>query len=299
MKESDQYNQLLNSVNEGIYFVDVERQITFWNKGAERITGFSKEEVTGSFCYDNLLNHVDNIGTHLCQNGCPLHLTIQDEKPREVLVYLHHKKGHRVPVQVRTIPLYDDTKSLIGCIEIFSDESHSISNHMSREELHAIAFTDALTGLPNRRAAESQIRQAKLRLEEDQIPFAVALVDIDYFKKVNDTYGHDIGDEVLKIVAKTLDSSTRLGDMASRWGGEEFLLILSGITEEAVSPLLEKIRLLVENSQYRSEDLSIDVTVSIGASMGRPEEEPTTLFKRTDTALYDAKQQGRNRLIIR
>jgi diguanylate cyclase (GGDEF)-like protein len=170
---------------------------------------------------------------------------------------------------------------------------------MSREELHAIAFTDALTGLPNRRAAESQIRQAKLRLEEDQIPFAVALVDIDYFKKVNDTYGHDIGDEVLKIVAKTLDSSTRLGDMASRWGGEEFLLILSGITEEAVSPLLEKIRLLVENSQYRSEDLSIDVTVSIGASMGRPEEEPTTLFKRTDTALYDAKQQGRNRLIIR
>jgi diguanylate cyclase (GGDEF)-like protein/PAS domain S-box-containing protein len=298
MKDLERYNQLLNSINEGIYFVDAERQITFWNKGAERITGFSGQEVTGSFCYDNLLNHVDDVGNQLCQNGCPLYATIQDKKPRNQVVYLHHKKGHRVPVHVRTIPLYDDTETLAGCIEIFSDESHSVSNDLSREELHTIAFTDALTGLPNRRAAESKIRQTRLRLEEDQVPFAVALIDIDHFKKVNDTYGHDIGDEVLKIIARTLDGATRLTDLSSRWGGEEFLLVLPGITEDTLFPHLDRIRLLVEASRYRSSQFSLGVTVSIGGSIGKPEETDAQLFKRADSALYEAKQQGRNRVII-
>lgn len=214
------YDGVFNSLRDGIYFVDTDRKITFWNKGAERITGFAAEEVLNTFCFENLLNHVDSEGNKLCHGGCPLHQTIQDQKPRSTLVYLHHKKGHRVPVQVQTLPLYDDQEQLVGCIEIFSDESHGFGHDLSREELQAIAFTDALTGIPNRRYAESQLRKAHTSLMEDGTPYAIALIDIDHFKKVNDTYGHDLGDEVLKIVASTLAGSTRSVDCATRWGGK-------------------------------------------------------------------------------
>ncbi len=292
------YDGVFNSLRDGIYFVDTERRITFWNKGAERITGFAAEEVLNTFCFENLLNHVDSEGNKLCHGGCPLHQTIQDQKPRSTLVYLHHKKGHRVPVQVQTLPLYDDQEQLVGCIEIFSDESHEFGHDLSREELQAIAFTDALTGIPNRRYAESQLRKAHTSLVEDGTPYAIALIDIDHFKKVNDTYGHDLGDEVLKIVASTLAGSTRSVDCATRWGGEEFLLVLPGITEELFRALLERIRMLVETSVYRSPEHTLSVTISIGGVLATKEDTTPSLIKQADQLLYQAKEQGRNRVMV-
>lgn len=292
------YDNVFNSLRDGIYFVDTERKITFWNKGAERITGFTAQEVLDTYCFNNLLNHVDPDGNKLCHGGCPLHQTIQDQKPRSTLVYLHHKNGHRVPVQVQTLPLYDDEGQLVGCIEVFSDESHGFGHDLSREELQAIAFTDALTGIPNRRYAESHLRKAHMSLLEDGTPYAVALIDIDHFKKVNDTYGHDMGDEVLKIVASTLNSSTRSIDCAARWGGEEFLLILQGVTEELLHPFLERVRMLVETSVYRSPEHTLSVTVSIGGAFATPEDTTLSVTKRADQLLYQAKEQGRNRVVI-
>jgi PAS domain S-box-containing protein len=98
MKGEDLYAVILGNIHEGVYFVDSERKITFWNKGAERITGYTEGEVVGHFCYDNILKHVNDEGLHLCLGGCPLHQTLSDGQGREALVYLHHKEGYRVPV---------------------------------------------------------------------------------------------------------------------------------------------------------------------------------------------------------
>ena len=96
---------LLADISDGVYFTDQYRTIVYWNKKAERITGFSAEEVIGYHCHDNILNHVDDQGRSLCHSICPLAHTIKDRQPRASHLFLHHKQGHRIPVHVRTMPL--------------------------------------------------------------------------------------------------------------------------------------------------------------------------------------------------
>src|SRR5512138_459514 len=99
--KGDYFKVLLDNLYDGVYFVDRDRRITFWNKGAERLTGFSKQEADGRSCHDNFLTHIDENGRHLCLSGCPLAETIQDGRQRECDLFLHHKDGHRLPVSIR------------------------------------------------------------------------------------------------------------------------------------------------------------------------------------------------------
>jgi len=147
-------DKLLDSLFDGVYFVDTERRITYWNAAAERISGYLRNEVLGTPCSLNLLRHIDGAGCELCTCGCPLTGTMEDGKPREAPVFLHHKLGHRVPVSVRTAPVYDEEGSVIGAVEIFSDNSSSLQILLEYEKLKQDAFFDELTGIGNRRYGE-------------------------------------------------------------------------------------------------------------------------------------------------
>ena len=103
--------RLLDEVAEGVYFTDAQRRITFWNKAAERISGYSRKEVLGRKCSENLLIHVDGRGRSLCQGLCPLARTLKDCKARQTGIFLHHKQGHRVPVKVRVYPLRNEKRA--------------------------------------------------------------------------------------------------------------------------------------------------------------------------------------------
>src|SRR5680860_1093703 len=98
----DFYHTIVEYIQDGMYFVDTDRKILFWNTGAENLTVYDKIATTGFYCFDNLLRHVDDSGEELCHDGCPLQATMQDGVPRQARVYLHHRQGHRVPVQVKT-----------------------------------------------------------------------------------------------------------------------------------------------------------------------------------------------------
>ena len=100
-EEKNFYKDIIDNLYDGIYFVDRDRVITYWNKGAERITGYSPAQTIGRSCRDNLLNHVTASGVQLCQNHCPLAAVMEDGREREVEVFLHHAQGHRLPVMIR------------------------------------------------------------------------------------------------------------------------------------------------------------------------------------------------------
>jgi diguanylate cyclase with PAS/PAC sensor len=117
------YKKLLDEMYDGVYFVDRQRRIMYWNRGAERISGYSADEVIGRFCGDNLLRHVDACGRRLCTGMCPLAAAMHDGQPRQAEVILHHKQGHRVPVLVRVTPIRDAQGAIIGALEVFSDNS--------------------------------------------------------------------------------------------------------------------------------------------------------------------------------
>ena len=240
-----------------------------------------------------ILNHVDENGTHLCIQGCPLHKTIEDRQNRETLVYLHHKDGHRVSVIVRTYPLYDDNK-LIGAIELFSDEKSPTELLKDMEELKVLAMTDQLTGLANRRYTESFLSGKLVELEEFKTPFGLALVDIDHFKRVNDTYGHDIGDHVICMTANSLKNAVRTTDLVGRWGGEEFLVVFSLVGIKQLEQITERMRMLVETSSMPQDGKNIQVTVSIGSVKVETPASKETIIHLADQLMYQSKQRGRN-----
>lgn len=297
MKQEEFYLKMLENMYDGIYFVDKERRIIFWNKGAELITGFSEAEVKGHFCYDNILNHVDSEGHELCWNGCPLHKTNEDGVTREVSVFLHHKQGHRIPVSVRAVAIYDG-EEIIGSIEIFRDESESSKILENLGEYKLLALNDQLTGLPNRRYVESFMSSKVNEYVSLGIPFGVAFMDIDKFKDFNDTYGHDTGDEVLKMVAKTYMNVVRSTDLIGRWGGEEFVAVLAGVNDESLLGISDKIRLMVEKSSIKKDEDKLTVTISVGATMFRQDDSIESVLKRADMLLYQSKMAGRNKVTL-
>ena len=296
MRES-MYKSVLENLYEGVYIVDRDRMITFWNKSAERITGFNSEDLIGRHCFDNVLNHMDGICNRLCEEGCPLLHTIQDGTPREAMVYLHHKAGQRLEVAVKTIPLYEDG-SIVGAAEFFVDDADKAKINHTINELKGLALLDPLTQLPNRRYIDSYLDNRMNEFQKLGIPFSVIMMDIDLFKNVNDGYGHDIGDRVLKMLAETLRDAFRKNDFVGRWGGEEFLAVIIAAKQEDLNRVCEKVRMLVKNSALRLEDATLQVTISIGASIVLSQDTIASLVKRADSALYVSKKTGRDKVTV-
>ncbi|MCA9524160.1 MAG: sensor domain-containing diguanylate cyclase [Myxococcales bacterium] len=292
----DLFPQLVESLREGVYLVDRDRLITYWNSGAEAITGFSRDEVVGHHCFANILRHIDEAGTQLCFKGCPLQQSIRDGQKRQAAVYLHHKDGHRVLVNVQTVPIRDGQGAVIGGLEVF----HVGGDRTTAEQLEALrqkALIDDLTGVANRRFAEIELN-ARIR-ETDRYDWrsGFIFVDVDHFKSVNDRFGHPVGDQVLKMVAATLSGAVRSHDMVARWGGEEFVALFSRLEgNEQLRMLAERLRMLVERSGLRDEARSVKVTISLGATMVRSDDSLESLVKRADDLMYRAKTGGRNRV---
>lgn len=296
--QDDFYRNLIDNLGEGVYFVDRERRITLWNKAAEKITGFKQQEVVGRRCMDQVLTHVDDAGRCLCVESCPLSETIADGRERESEVYLHHKQGHRVPVRILTTPISNETGEIVGAVEVFTDNSRNIGLEEQLAELQRLALLDPLTHLPNRRYVESHIQARFAELHRNEWPFGVLFIDIDRFKDVNDQHGHETGDRVLQLVARTLASNSRPFDIVGRWGGEEFITVVVNSADSfRLSQVGERLRVMVAQSALR-EYPKLRVTVSVGAALARPEDTLETLLRRADEKLYQAKASGRNRICI-
>ncbi len=289
---------LLDSLFDGVYFVDTDKKITFWNKAAERITGFSKEEVIGSRCSDNLLRHVDENGHELCLTGCPLSATIKDSGIREANVYLHHKQGHRVPVSVRTSPVRDEDGAVIGGIEIFSDNSNLLQILRDMERLKKEAYVDELTSVGNRRFCEMTLQTRIFELKNFGIPFSLIFLDLDNFKQCNDVHGHVIGDKILIMTGRTITNILRRMDSISRWGGEEFVVILPHVEVEILLEVSERMRAFIESSYLVSGGKSLNITASIGATMALLEDTPSSIIQRADRLMYESKASGKNRVTM-
>lgn len=167
----------------------------------------------------------------------------------------------------------------------------------ANQELSRIATTDALTGLPNRRSFLEELGKVSARAKRSGGPFSLAVFDIDFFKVVNDTYGHPAGDAVLQEIARIIRSSIREGDVAARLGGEEFVLLMPDTALEAAGFVCERLRLAVEAHRFvLPNGASIPVTISAGAAQAESGESEMALASRADTALYAAKNNGRNRV---
>lgn len=293
------YKALLDNLYDGVYFVDADRCITYWNRGAERLTGYRSDEVIGRHCRENILEHVDERGNRLCETAlCPAAKTLADGIAREEEAYLHHRKGYRLPVAIRVSPIKDPEGNVIGAVEVFSDNMPRVVSKQTIEELQRIALLDPLTEVGNRRFAEMNLKFRLAEQERYGWSFGVLFIDIDRFKEVNDRYGHQTGDEVLRMTARSLSHSLRSFDVVSRWGGEEFLAVIVNVDRGKLVGVGEKLRAMVEHSSLDLNGERVAVTVSIGGTAAAPGDDPSSLVRRADELMYESKRAGRNRVTV-
>ena len=291
-------DQLADHLYEGFYTVDVERRILSWNAGAEGITGFAAQEVKGSFCWNDILRHMDEEGTLLCRKGCPLSLTLKDGQVRTVRVYLFHKLGHRVPVRIRVFPLFDANGNVVGAGEVFAEDTPLHRMEKRIRELEERSLFDELTELPNRRYIKSFLRERMNLFLRYGMTFGVLFIDLDNFKKVNDQFGHKAGDLLLQAVSRTLQNNIRRSDMVGRWGGEEFLAVLAGVNPKILEMTARKLLRLIAATEIRHEGNAIAGTISLGATLVKPGDALDGLVARADKLMYLSKAKGRNRYSI-
>jgi diguanylate cyclase (GGDEF)-like protein len=184
--------------------------------------------------------------------------------------------------------LVDDEKHLYSVVftDITKEENYKF-------ELENLSIRDPLTNIGNRRYFTTQLQEYVTNSKRYPMCISLIMFDIDFFKKINDTYGHDVGDDVLVFYTKLIQEHLRENDIFCRIGGEEFMIILPYITKEQAEVVAEKLRALVEASRE-----IVPLSMSFGVSEYKEGEEIKTFLKRVDDAVYDAKENGRNRVCV-
>lgn len=229
------------------------------------------------------------------------------------------------PGSVAVLPLVRHNQS-IGCLALFSERLNRyqpdaateflqrlgmitaicVENCLNYEQLRRLSFTDALTGLSNRRELERRMGIEVSRTLRDGKSLSCLYLDVDYFKQVNDTHGHDVGDHVLQTVAEVMMPVVRLGDVVARYGGEEFVIILPGASRAQALETAERIREAIQNTTIEIDvNIKVNITVSIGLSSFTPRKESIgdaaeiseQVLNAADHALMSAKQSGRNQVV--
>jgi diguanylate cyclase (GGDEF)-like protein/PAS domain S-box-containing protein len=202
------------------------------------------------------------------------------------------KKGRLIYLDTIITPVFDEE----GKIESFVLTARDISKDVKiKERLQKLATQDALTQIYNRYAINQEIDNEMKLAKRDNKPFALLMVDIDFFKLINDTHGHPAGDLVLKETAALMKKSIRDVDKIGRWGGEEFMIVLHNISAKEAVKKAEEIRLLIKDNLVAN---SYHITISIGVRAYHKRDTKNLLLQKVDDALYQAKEKGRNRVVI-
>ncbi|MEJ2621047.1 MAG: diguanylate cyclase [Candidatus Thiodiazotropha sp.] len=224
---------------------------------------------------------------------CPLQQILEKRTAVSVIHKHYDYQGNIIHVDVRSTPIFDDSgENIIQIIESHRDITKTVE---MEKQLQHIAETDRLTQIYNRMKFDDELKNQIAWASLTNNRFGLIMFDLDHFKKVNDTYGHDRGDQVLKNTVDLLHERIRKSDILARWGGEEFMIIAPLIDTLELRSLVESLRNAIQ--KYQHEEVG-SVTASFGASVVRPSDNIHSLLKRVDSALYESKQKGRNRCTV-
>jgi len=269
---------------------DTNGRVTSYSTGGARVLGWEGGDIVGR----KTLGELFSSGHPLSQDDV---FGVVTERGRfEAEVGMGRKDDHEVPMLLTVTPLTDAQGRAEGYIGVAKDITDM---RAAREALARMAATDYLTGLANRRQAELIFDHEIARSRRQQTPLAVVMMDLDRFKSVNDTYGHEVGDVCLKHVAEHLRQRLRASDIVARHGGEEFLLVLPETGLEDATALADAVRRRIAQSEVVHGDLRIRLTASAGVVVLEPGQDISAgeLVRRADPAMYDAKGQGGNRVV--
>jgi len=289
--EKERAQVTLNSIGDAVLCTDTEGNITYLNIVAEQMTGWSCEDAQGERLAQ-VFQIVDGVTRKVSPN--PMELAMRTNKTVELSAncVLIRRDGSESAIEDSAAPIHDRSGEIAGAVIVFHDVK--MSKAITEEMVH-LAQYDSLTNLPNRVLLTDRMNQTIARARRNGTRAAVIYLDLDGFKQINDSLGHDIGDKTLQSVAARLSSCVRNSDTVSRQGGDEFVVLLSEISHPEDASVMAKKILNALTLSHSLGDTSLHITLSIGLST-YPEDgaDAETLLKNADTAMYQAKKNGRN-----
>ncbi|MFA5478778.1 MAG: diguanylate cyclase [Candidatus Muiribacteriota bacterium] len=241
------YKNLLDNLYDGVYFVDKNRVITYWNKSAEIMTGYRADEVIGSKCQNNILNHMDCDGAHLCNSRCPLFFTLEDGNLREAEVFMTHKNGQKIPIKIRVSPIFDNEGNLEGAVEIFSDNSSAQAAYEMIDKLREMAFVDEITGLPNKKYMEMKIENLLQELENHKVKFGVIVITLKNYEALKKECGQEKANNILNIVSKTLTAIIAPYHILGCYDTNSFIVIIPNVTEKEFDEFKNRVGIIINS----------------------------------------------------
>ena len=281
-----QLAQAMEQMDEMVRITDRDGYITYANEALTKHTGYKKSELIGN------TNAVFKSGQHKSEFYKKMYESI-DLKKTYKAIFVNAKKDGTVYYEDQVItPILNEENDDIA---YFVSTSKDVTEHIKmQDKLKVLATIDGLTGIYNRYSLNQKIEDEIRRVKRYGGSFSLMMFDIDFFKKVNDSYGHDVGDYVLKAFSQIIQESIRDTDVFGRWGGEEFILLATNEEIEGALLLAEKVRENIASYDFESVG---KITVSIGVTTCNGYSEKEKLLKKVDDALYQAKEEGRDRVV--
>ena len=285
--QKEELEAIFNVSKDGIAVLDLESNFLEFNDAYLEMTGFSRQELLKKSCIGLTAPEDYEYALELAQR------LRQEGYVKSFNKTCIFKNGKRVVLSMSTSLLPDNKRIVLTAKDITEMKRYE-------KQLEFIAHYDALTGLPNRILKEDRLNQAMLRVQRNGGYVAVAYIDLDKFKEVNDTYGHEVGDKVLVEVALRMKRALRGGDTLSRLGGDEFVAIIADMDDTSVAlPILKRL-LKSACDPIELSEITIDISASIGVVFypQKSEKSGDELISQADEAMYIAKQSGKNRYHI-
>ena len=288
--------KLLDNMYDAVVFVDAEGRIGRWNHGAERLTGIPDQTICRQKWHPEILSLADEKGRMIPASDCPVYIAVQSGVQSLRRLTVQGRSGRSIPVDCHAIPVIMEDGVLQGAILVLHDASSEISLEQRCQILAEKAARDPMTQVANRAELDRVHSMFVAAYQQQQVPCSLIICDLDHFKRVNDTYGHQVGDEVIKTLGSLLKSACRPGDLVARYGGEEFVMLCADCDNVGATRRAEQIRkALVQIPQPNMNGRS--VSASFGVTEIQPGDTPETMLRRADRGLLIAKANGRNQVV--
>ena len=292
IEENSRYiKTVIDTIADPTVVIDIKTyEVVLYNKAAKQLYVGDDNIPTSIKCHQ--LSHSNNQPCEGKDDPCPIKEIIETKKKTRV-THRHYKKdGSIIHVELIAIPIFDKDNNVVQIIESHRDISHHIENENILKEL---ASTDNLTKAYNRTKFDEILEKYFIKAKSDLIYFGLIMFDIDHFKNVNDTYGHDVGDSVLIEISTLIKQHIREHDILVRWGGEEFMIYIPNCNNNILKDISEHLRKNIEEYNFKYVET---ITASFGATLLRSDDSVESLIKRVDTGLYGSKESGRNKVTV-
>jgi len=296
MSQVFSYLYLLESLYDGFYISDPEGRVLVWSAGMSSLQGVAWRTARMGYVPE-FVQYRNQYGEALLHTDYPIRRAIEQAKPQTTELQLQHCNDGWQSVEVQTLPLIDGNGRLQGFAEIIRDLTGKLAKERAGDrDLRLMASRDALTHVANRGELKAQLELRMKEFHETGFnkPFSVIFLDVDHFKRTNDTYGHAAGDEVLVSIARLLQHETYSGELVARYGGEEFVILCPETKLDEAFGKAERLRNAIAQARVVSND-QFKVTSSFGVAESEPDDTADNVLQRADKALYMSKRQGRNR----